>query len=148
MWNNYRNSKNNTAAIQTQLTAEQNLITINNKAIAADTEQNRVIQAQIQPITDQANIFTDKIKTLTTARSLADSEVNQIIALTPAAVDVNALAYNAASQTLSGVSGTYQDILSYAQALRDKGGFNVVVSTISNASGTMGSQYNFTLQLN
>jgi type IV pilus assembly protein PilM len=148
MWNNYSHSKNNTAAIQSQLTAEQNLITINNKAIAADTEQNRVIQAQIQPITDQANIFTNKIKNLTTARSLADSDVNQIIALTPAAVDVNALIYNAGSQSLSGVSGTYQDILSYAQALRDKGGFNVVVSTISYASGTIGSQYNFTLQLN
>jgi type IV pilus assembly protein PilM len=153
MWNNYRNSKNNTAAIQTQLTAEQNLITINNKAIAADTEQNRVIQAQIQPITDQANIFTDKIKSLTAARSLADSKVNQIIALAPAAVDVNTFSYNAASQSLSGVSGASQDILSYAQALRDKGGFKVVVATIAYAPVTLDNgqivpQYNFTLQLN
>jgi len=57
--------------------------------------------------------------------------VNQIIALAPVAVDVNSLAYAAAGQTLSGSSGTSKDILSYAQALRDKGGFTVVVSSIS-----------------
>jgi type IV pilus assembly protein PilM len=153
MWNNYSQSKKNTAGIQTQLTAEQNLITINNKAIAAVTEQNRVIQVQIQPITDQANVFTDKIKSLTAARSLADSKVNQIIALAPAAVDVNTLAYDAAGQTLSGVSGTSQDVLSYAQALRDQGGFTVVVSAISYAPVTLDSgeivpSYGFTFQLN
>jgi len=57
LWNNYRTTTKHTVAIQSQVTAEQNLITINNKAIAAITEQNRVIQVQIQPITDQANIL-------------------------------------------------------------------------------------------
>ena len=151
-WLNHSFSKH-TVAIQSQVTAEQNLITINNKAIAAITEQNRVIQVQIQPITDQANIFTNKIQSLTTARTLAESKVNQIIALAPAAVNVNSLAYNAAGQTLSGVSGTSKDILSYAQALRDKGGFAVVVSSISYTpltldNGVMVPQYNFSLQLN
>ena len=153
MWNNYRTTKKNTATIQSQLTADQNLIIANNKAIAAITEQNRVIQVQIQAINDQANIFIDKIKALTAARSLADNNVNQVIALTPAAVDVNTLAYNAASQTLAGVSGTSEDILSYAQALRDKASFTVVVSSISYTPVTLDNgetvpQYNFTLQLN
>ena len=153
LWNNYRTTTKHTVAIQSQVTAEQNLITINNKAIAAVTEQNRVIQVQIQPITDQANIFTNKIQSLTTARTLAESKVNQIIALAPAAVNVNSLAYNAAGQTLSGSSVTSKDILSYAQALRDKGGFTVVVSSISYTPVTLDTgvkvpQYNFSLQLN
>jgi type IV pilus assembly protein PilM len=154
MWTNYRTTKKNTAAIQSKVTAEQNLITTNNKTIAAVTEQNRVIQVQIQPIIDNANIFADKIQSLTTARTLVDSNVNQILALAPAVVVVNALVYNgAASQNLSGISGTSKDILNYALALRDKGGFSVVVSSISYApltldSGEIIQRYNFTLQLN
>jgi len=131
MWNAYQSAKKNTATVQSQLTAKQTLITGNTKDIAAITEQNRLVKAQIQPIIDSANIFTIKLQDITAARSLTDSELNRIIELKPPTVDVSAVTCNANAMTVAGSAATQIDVLAYAQALRDKGGFKVIVSTIS-----------------
>jgi hypothetical protein len=152
-WNNLQNTKKTTTSIQTQITAEQNLINANKQAIAAETTQNEAIQVQIQPIQDNANIFTNKIKSVTAARTLTDSDVHILIALKPATVFISALSYNSVTQGLSGSCGNSKDILSYAQALRDKGLFKTVVSSITYApiildDGTKVDNFTYTLSLN
>ena len=131
MWNIWQNTKKDTVSLQSQLTATQNQITSNTKDVAALTEQNRLIQVQIQPILDAANIFTAKVSNLTAQRALTDSNVHQIIALTPPTVDVASVTYSDTAQTVTGSSPSRDDIFSYAKALSDIGGFNVVVTSIS-----------------
>ena len=144
-------SKNETVLIQSQVTAKQNLIAGNTKAVAALTEQNRLTLAQIQPIKDAATVLNNKLNSITAARTLTDSEVHQIIALKPGTVDLSTLTYNADTQTVTGTAGNQADVLSYAQALRDTGGFTVVVSSVvysPTTDPTTGATipiYNFTL---
>jgi hypothetical protein len=109
-------------------------------------------QAQIQPIKDAANVFTTKLNTLETARFLTDSDVHQIVALKPQTVDVTGMAYSDTAMNVTGLSRTQAEVLSYAQALRDTGGFTVVVSSINYSSeitetGTVIPTYNFTFQM-
>ena len=151
MWNTLQKSKNETALLQSQITAKQNLIASNTKAVAALTEQNRLTLAQIQPIKDAATVLNNKLNSITAARTLTDSEVHQIIALKPGTVDLSTLTYNADTQTVTGTAGNQADVLSYAQALRDTGGFTVVVSSVvysPTTDPTTGATipiYNFTL---
>ena len=153
MWNTWQKTKNDTISIQSQVTAKQNLITSNNKAVAALTEQNRSTLAQIQPIKDAATVLNNKLNSITAARTLTDSEVHQIIALKPGTVEVLALTYNADNQTVNGTAGNQADVLSYAQALRDAGGFTTVVSAIvyspttDPVTGAIVPVYNFTFQM-
>jgi type IV pilus assembly protein PilM len=131
LWNNWHKTKNETALIQTQITAKQNQITSNSKAVAALTEQNRITLAQIQPIKDAAGVLNAKLNSITAAHNLTDSEVHQITALKPPTVDLTGVSYNTDSQTVTGSAGNQADVLSYAQALRDSGAFTTVVSSIS-----------------
>ena len=153
LWNIWQTSKRDTAAVQSQLTAEQNLITGNTKDSAALTEQNRLTQAQIPPIIDAANVLTNKLSGITAARTLTYSKVNTIITLKPTTVEVNSLNYTADNQTVNGSSGSRADVLNYAQVLRDTGGFHVLVSSIvyapivNNDTGETTPGYNFTLQI-
>ena len=121
--------------------------------MAALTEQNRLTLAQIQPIKDAANVLTTKLNSITAARTLTDSEVHQILALKPETVEILTLAYNADSQSITGTAGNQADVLSYAQALRDTGGFTTVVSSISYSpttdptTGAIIPVYDFSFQL-
>jgi hypothetical protein len=148
LWNNLQTTKKDTSSLQSQITAKQGQITANAKAVAALTEQNRVAQTQIQPIADAVNVFTSKLTAITAARTLTDSEVNEILALQPASVNMNSLTYDANSKTVTGFAGTAADILSYAQALRDTGKFATVVSSIvyspiADTNGTITPKYTF-----
>ena len=77
----------------------------------------------------------------------------QIYTLLPATVNLTSVAYTGVNDTISGSSVSEQNILSYAAALRDTGGFNVVVNSITytpttDAAGDITPLYNFTLQIN
>ena len=154
LWNIWQTSKRNIPLVQSQVTAKEAQITGNTKNVAALTEQNRVTQSQIQPIIDAANIFPTKMNNLATARSLTDSNVHQIIALQPQTVVVTSVTYSDTTQTVTGSSPLRADILSFAQALRDTGGFNVVVSsmtynpTTDPTTGDVIPSYNFSFQMN
>ena len=152
LWNTWQNTKIDTVSLQTQITAEQNQITSNQKAVATVTEQNRVAQTQIQPIIDAANVFTAKLTGIAAARTLTDNEVHQIIGLKPTAVTLTGLNYDNTAKTVAGFSGTATDILSYAQTLRDSGAFTMVVSSIVYSpivedTGAITPRYNFTLDM-
>ena len=154
LWNIRLTSKRNTALVQSQITAKQTLIDSNTKAVAALTEQNRLTQAQIQPIIDAAKVFPTKMSSLAVPRALTDSNVHQIIALKPPTVAVNSITYSDAAQTLTGSSPIRADIFSYALALRDTGGFNVLVASISYNpttdpdTGAVIPSYSFNFQMN
>jgi type IV pilus assembly protein PilM len=151
MWNTLQNSKKTTVSIQSQVTAKTNLVTSNDKAIAALTEQNRLTLAQIQPIKDAATVLNNKLNSITATRTLTDSELHQIIALKPSTVDLRGIGYSADTQSVTGAAGTQADILNYAQALRDSGAFTTVVSAISYnpttdpTTGAVTPVYNFSL---
>jgi type IV pilus assembly protein PilM len=152
LWNTWQTTKKNTVSIQSQLSIKQTQINNNAKIIGDLTEQNRVAQTQIQPIIDAANVFTAKLTGITAARSLTDSEVHQIIALKPAAVNLTGMTYDDTAKTVTGFSGTSTDILSYAQALRDSGAFTTVVSSMIYSpivadTGVITPKYNFTLDM-
>ncbi len=171
MWNAWQNTKRSTVSLESRLTATQNLITSNQKSISNLTEQNRMTQAQIQPIKDAANIFTTKLNSITVARHLTDSDVSQIVALKVPPqtaqsqeqapkpqqsqlekVYITGLSYSNSAKTVTGLSGTTADILSYAQALRDTGGFSVVVASINynptiTDTGVVTPSYEFTFQI-
>ena len=152
LWNNLQTTKKDTTTLQSQVTNKKNQITANNKVVADITEQNRVAQVQIQPIIEAVNVFTTKLTGITAARTLTDSEVHEILALQPTSVNINDLRYEAATQTISGFSGTAADILNYAQALRDTGMFTTVVSSIVYSpevaeSGAITPNYQFTLNM-
>jgi type IV pilus assembly protein PilM len=154
MWNTLQNSKKTTVSIQSQVTAKTNLVTSNDKAIAALTEQNRLTLAQIQPIKDAATVLNNKLNSITATRTLTDSELHQIIALKPSTVDLRGIGYSADTQSVTGAAGTQADILNYAQALRDSGAFTTVVSAISYnpttdpVTGALTPVYYFTFQMN
>jgi hypothetical protein len=154
MWNTLQNSKKTTVSIQSQVTAKQNLVTSNDKAIAALTEQNRLTLAQIQPIKDAANVLITKLNSFTAGHTLTDSELHTIFALKPSTVDLRGIGYSTDTQSLTGSAGTQADILNYAQALRDSGAFTTVVSSISyspttdSVTGAIIPVYYFTFQMN
>jgi type IV pilus assembly protein PilM len=152
LWSMWQTDKNDIKSLTSQKAATENQIISNTKTIAKLTEQNRLTQAQIQPIKDAANVFTTKLNTLETARFLTDSDVHQIVALKPQTVDVTGMAYSDTAMNVTGLSRTQAEVLSYAQALRDTGGFTVVVSSINYSSeitetGTVIPTYNFTFQM-
>jgi type IV pilus assembly protein PilM len=153
MWNNLQAAKKNTPALQSQVTAKQALITANTKAVADLTQQNRTTQAQIAPIVASAQIFPAKLTKLAAARTLTKTQIGTILSLKPAAVSATAISYTASQDSVSGSAGSQADILSYAQALRDSGGFTVVVSSITYTpitleSGDIQPAYTFSLQIN
>ena len=153
MWNNMQTTRKNTPELQSQVTAKQALITSNTKAVADLTQQNRVTQAQIAPIVATAQIFPTKLSNLLAARVLTQTQVGTILSLKPAAVSFTAISYTGSQGTVSGNAGAQADILSYAQALRDTGGFNVVVTSITyapttDAAGDITPLYNFSLEIN
>ena len=159
MWNGWQTTKKHADLIQSQVTAVQNLINTQVKDAAALTQQNKALQDQIQPILDAANVLANKLIDLSSARSLTDRQVNRILALKPNTINITGVNYtnsgsknNAAANTINGFSGTQSDILSYAQALRDKGGFTVVVSSLTYNPATSGigaiiPSFDFTLNI-
>ena len=141
-----------TKSLESQLTSTQSLITSNAKSIATLTEQNRLTQAQIQPIKDTANIFTAKLSSLAAARSVMNSDLHQVIALKPPTVTVTGVTHSGSAMTITGSSAKQDEVLAYAQALRDTGGFNVVVTSISYSSeiteeGVLIPSYSFSFQM-
>lgn len=152
LWNNWQNNIDSVKSLESQLTSTQNLITTAANSIATLTEQNRLAQAQIQPVIDAANTFTVKLTNLQTARNLTNSDVHQISALKPETVAVTSISYGLNGATVNGSAAKQDDVLGYAQALRDTGGFTVVVSSITYSSvvtdtGAVISSYNFTLEI-
>ena len=152
MWNGWQNTKNGTSALQSQLTNVQSQITSSNKSTAALTAQNQSIQAQIQPLRDTANVLTTELNTLEVARNLTDSNIHQIVALAPQTVSLATVSYSNTGVNINGSSAVQQDVLNYAAALRDTGGFTVVVSSINyslkvTTSGTVIDTYTFSFQL-
>ena len=150
MWNTLQNSKKTTTSLKSQVTAKDNLIAANTKAVAALQEQNRVTQAQIQPILDAAAVLSNKLKSLTAARNLTNSKLQQFIALKPSTIYITGVAYGKDTQTITGFTGTQTDLLSYAQVLRDTGKVTMLVSSITYApitdqtTGAITPIYNFT----
>jgi type IV pilus assembly protein PilM len=153
MWNNLQTTRKNTPTLQSQVTAKQALITSNTKAVAELTQQNRLTQAQIAPIVTSAQIFPAKLSNMSAARALTQTQIGKILSLKPATVSFYSISYSVSTDSISGISGTSADILNYAQALRDTGGFTTVVSSINYApitlaSGDIQPSYSFSLQIN
>jgi len=152
MWNTWQTTKQNVVLLNGQLTSSQNAIASNTKAIAAITEQNRVTQAQIQPLIDAANIFNLKLNSITTERTVANTDVHQIVTLDIPTVIMTGLTYGDSGINVNGSSATSADILTYAQTLRDTGKFATVVSSITYSPtlsdvGNVIPLYAFTLSL-
>jgi type IV pilus assembly protein PilM len=152
MWNMWQNTRNGTGSLQSQLTNIESQIASVAKSTAQITTQNQSIQAQIQPLKDATSVLTTKLSTIETARDLTDSDVHEIIALAPQTVTLSAVTYSSTGATVSGSSDSRENVFAYAQALRDTGGFNIVVSSISYSSvvvtDIVTGTYNFSLQVN
>lgn len=152
LWLNWQRNMDNTKSLESELTNTQILITNNAQTIAKLTEKNRETQNSIQPIKDAASVFITKKSVLETVRTLADNNVHEIVALKPETINMTRLSYADSAKTLNGMSQTSEDILKYAQALRDTGGFEVVVSSINytptvSDTGAMIPLFDFTFQV-
>jgi type IV pilus assembly protein PilM len=152
LWMNLQNNMNETKTLESNLAVIQNSVQKNASDIAALAEQNRLVQAEIQPIMDYAGVFDVKLTTLEAARAMTDSDLHQVVDLKPGTVAVTAVAYNGGEMNIAGTSAIYLEILSYAQALRDTGGFTVVVSSINYSSeyteaGVLVPSFDFTFQV-
>ena len=89
---------------------------------------------------------------LATARTITDADVQQIVALLPQTVALGTMTYGNSEITVAGTSASETSILDYGQALRDTGGFTIVVSSINyttatNDAGVVVGTYNFSFQL-
>ena len=151
MWNNWQNTRNDIKLLQAKLTATQNQITANTKAVATLTEQNRVTQSQIQPIIDAASIFTKKLTSISASRLTTNTDVHQIIAKKQDAVTITGLSY-ADTKTVVGLSASTAEILTYAQTLRDSAKYGVIISTIHynpiiKANGDVIPEYEYNFQI-
>jgi type IV pilus assembly protein PilM len=151
LWLNLQNSITNTESVESQLTATQKLIIGNAKDVATLTEQNRLMQAQIQPVKDLAEALNAKLNGLETARFLTDSDLQQIIALKPQSVAMSRVMHSAKDIVVSGSTERYDVILNYAEELRNTSHFTVVVSSIRYSSevndGVQVITYDFTFQM-
>jgi type IV pilus assembly protein PilM len=127
----WQNSASNTESLESQLATTQALVQKSAADVAAITEQNRLIQAQIQPITDAAGVFTNKMTTLASGRARIDSDVHQIVALRPSTVIMTILTHTGSTVAITGNSEDYLQVLYYAEELREKGGFNTIVTNIN-----------------
>ena len=151
LWLMLQNSITNTEPLQSQLTATQKLITSNSRDIATLTEQNRLTQAQIQPVKDFADALNAKLNGLETARSLTDSDLHQIVALKPPSIAFSRVMHSGGDMVVNGSDARYDVILNYAEELRNTGSFTVVVSSIRYSSeineGVKTITYDFTFQM-
>ena len=152
MWNTWQTTKHDIVLLNGQLTSSQNTIASNTKAVAALTEQNRVTQAQIQPLIDAANVLNIKLNSITTKRTVANADVHQIVTLDIPTVIMTGLNFGDSGINVNGSSATSTDILTYAQALRDTGKFDTVVSSIAYSPtlsdvGNVIPSYAFTISL-
>jgi Tfp pilus assembly protein PilN len=139
-------------SLESQLATTQNMAQKSAADIAALTEQNRLSQAQIQPMLDYVGIFTTKMSVLSEARALIDSDVHQIVALKPNEVLMTAMTHSGTTMTETGSASSYQQVLDYAQALRDTGGFSTLVASISYTPETTTEsvvipKYNYSFQM-
>jgi type IV pilus assembly protein PilM len=153
MWQNWQTTQNDITSLQKQVTDSNNQITINNKAIATLTEQNRVTQSQIQPILDSGSVFVTKLQGISTARALTDADVHSIVAKKPDTVNLTGVSDTTSSRTVTGTSASEQEVLKYAQTLRDTGGYKTVMATITynpniTTDGVLVKEYDFSLTLN
>ncbi|HEX9896626.1 MAG TPA: PilN domain-containing protein [Dehalococcoidales bacterium] len=153
LWMMWQDHITDNKDLESQLTTTQAQIAGNAKDIADLTEQNRKLEAQIQPILDYAGVFNVKLDTLEAGRTLTDSDLHQIVALEPDAVAVTGVTYNTGGAiTVNGVSADYRQVLNYAQNLRDSGGFTTIVTTIKyeaeyTEAGELVAKYTFSFQM-
>ena len=152
MWNTWQTTKNDIKLLEIKLTATQNQITVNNKAVATLTEQNRITQSQIQPIVDAASVFTKKLTAVSNSRLTTNTNVHQIVAKKQDAVSITGLMHSD-TKTVVGIAASTADILTYAQTLRDSAKYNVVVSMIRynpiiKVNGDVVPVYEYTFQIN
>src|SRR5208283_1258436 len=152
IWNAWQNTKNSSTTLQSQLLSVQNESASVAKSTAAMTTQNTTLQAKIQPILDTANVLSTKLNTLGTTNTVADGDMQKIVALLPQNVALGTMTYSVSGIAITGTSASEADILDYGQALRDTGGFTIVVSSINyataiNDSGIVVGIYNFSFQL-
>jgi len=152
IWNAWQNTKNSSTTLQSQLLSIQNESASVAKSTAAMTTQNTTLQAKIQPILDTANVLSTKLNTLGTTNTVADGDMQKIVALLPQNVALGTMTYSVSGIAITGTSASEADILDYGQALRDTGGFTIVVSSINyataiNDSGVVVGIYNFSFQL-
>ena len=152
IWNMWQNTKNNTTTLQSQSSSIQSQSSSVAKSTAEMITQNKTLQAQIQPILDTANVLSAKLSVLATARTITDADVQQIVALLPQTVALGTMTYGNSEITVAGTSTSETSILDYGQALRDTGGFTIVVSSINyttatNDAGVVVGTYNFSFQL-
>jgi type IV pilus assembly protein PilM len=148
----WQNNLSTNKDLESQLAATQNLVQRSTADIAALTEKNRLLEAQIRPMLDHAAIFTTKMDMLAAARELINSDVHQIVALKPAAVFMTSMTHNGTSMTIVGSASSYQQVLDYALALRDTGGFSTLVASISynpdtTDEGVVIPHYRYTFQI-
>jgi type IV pilus assembly protein PilM len=139
-------------SLESQLANTQVLAQKSAADIATLTEQNRLIEAQIQPMMGYAAIFTTKMSALSEARVLIDSDVHQIVALKPSAVIMTGMAHSGSAMTVTGGASSYQQVLDYALALRDTAGFSTLVASIGYSpettdEGVVIQKYNYTFQM-
>jgi Tfp pilus assembly protein PilN len=152
LWMNWQTNAATTKDLEASLASTQNVVQRNAAEIAQLTEQNRLIEAQIQPMLDYASVFNTKMDVLQAARNLTDSDLHQVVALKPGAVVLMTALHTGTAITINGSSSRYADALDYAQAIRDSGGFTTVVATISYSPKTTKAgepipYYKFTFQM-
>jgi type IV pilus assembly protein PilM len=131
LWMNWQTHIATTTDLEGSLAATQTVVQRNAGDIGKLTEQNRLIEGQIQPMLDYTAVFNGKMDALQGMRMLMDSDLHQTVELKPGAVSVTALIHSGTNMLVHGSSSRQADVLGYAQAIRDTGGFTVIVTTIS-----------------
>ncbi len=165
MWLNLRTNTTTTPLLNSELQTINSNISQATKDIAAITEQNRLIQAQIQsqletqiqPLTRLGDTLKAKINSMGTMQAQTNNDTHRIVSLKPDTVTLLGVTYSTGSDTgnqisVNGLAPKQADVLGYAQVLRDTGGFTVIVSSIQYNSALTDTDktewYTFHLQLN
>jgi len=153
LWTAWQNDITKTKALDPQLTSIQHSITVSTQSITTLTEQNRALQAQIQPIQDYVGILMNKLSSLQATRGLTDSNISKVISLKSDKVIITSLNYDSTNRiSLNGSAATRELILDYAQVLRDSGLFTTVVSSVNyysiiSESGEQVISYKYVFQI-
>jgi type IV pilus assembly protein PilM len=115
--------------LHSQLDPLNSSITLQMQEMAGVQEQIKQLEAQLQPIAAEAQIFNTTLTSLETGRQQASSEVSEIVSLLPGTIYLTGIEHEGESATVSGIAPTVGSIFAYARDLRSSFG-SLIISSI------------------
>jgi len=121
------NKSNYIDVLTSELTPLENLVAAENQEIAALEEEIALATPLIAGVEAATGIFSDTYNDLAETRIKVNGDMDQIVDLLPANLDLTLVDHTSELVTVTGISPNESGIFSYARALRNGDRFSTVV---------------------